>query len=215
MSEARSRTSGSRTYGSTVEGGDTLHQPEGERMSHRRRGDGVQEGKAPLSRLRRAGVRHGELKGLGPKGTKLLGVRAVVAKSYERIHRSNLVGMGVLPCQFPEGVDAGTLGLDGTESFDLTGIESGIRPGAELTLVIRRAGKAEEKVPVRARIDTAVEVDYYLHGGSCRTSCGSCSRKRFRDSASSFPTRSRLPPGPGLFCIPSPPSTVRGGSGLA
>ena len=99
------------------------------------------------------------------KGTRLLGVRAVVAKSYERIHRSNLVGMGVLPCQFAEGVDARSLALEGTESFDLEGIAGGLRPGAGLTLVIHRASGAEEKVPVRARIDTAVEVDYYLHGG--------------------------------------------------
>ncbi len=73
------------------------------------------------------------------KGTTLLGVKAVVAKSFERIHRANLVGMGVLPCQFKEGVDAATLKLDGSETFDLEGTESGITPQQDVTLVIHRA----------------------------------------------------------------------------
>jgi aconitate hydratase len=95
------------------------------------------------------------------KGTKLLGVRAVVAQSFERIHRSNLVGMGVLPLQFEEGTNAATLGLNGTETFDITGIEAGLRPRMTATLVI----DGETKVPVRVRIDTPIEVDYYVHGG--------------------------------------------------
>jgi aconitate hydratase len=95
------------------------------------------------------------------KGTKLLGVRAVVAQSFERIHRSNLVGMGVLPLQFEEGTNAATLGLTGTETFDITGIEAGLRPRMTATLVI----DGETKVPVRVRIDTPIEVDYYVHGG--------------------------------------------------
>src|SRR3712207_7066683 len=72
------------------------------------------------------------------KGTKLLGVKAAIAQSFERIHRSNLVGMGVLPCQFHEGTSAQTLDLDGTETFDLLGLEAGIQPRQELTLVIHR-----------------------------------------------------------------------------
>ena len=99
------------------------------------------------------------------KGTKLLGVRAVIAESYERIHRSNLVGMGVLPLQFGEGTSARTLGLDGVESFDVTGLEGGVRPRSEVTLTIRRADGRVEEVPVRARIDTPIESDYFRHGG--------------------------------------------------
>jgi aconitate hydratase len=99
------------------------------------------------------------------KGTRLLGVRAVVAQSFERIHRSNLVGMGVLPCQFPDGVNARSLGLDGTESFDLSGLEGGVRPRGEVTLTIRRMDGHVEEVPLRARIDTPIESDYYRHGG--------------------------------------------------
>ena len=99
------------------------------------------------------------------KGTKLLGVRAVVAQSFERIHRSNLVGMGVLPCQFKEGTTAQTLGLDGTETFDFIGLGESLKPRQELTLVIHRANGKEERIPIIARIDTGIEVEYYRHGG--------------------------------------------------
>ncbi|NML24133.1 aconitate hydratase AcnA [Zoogloea dura] len=99
------------------------------------------------------------------KGTRLLGVKAVVAKSFERIHRSNLVGMGVLPLQFEAGLDAATLGICGDESFDLTGLEKGIAPRQRLTLTIRRGDGRIAQASVLLRIDTPVEVDYYLHGG--------------------------------------------------
>jgi aconitate hydratase len=99
------------------------------------------------------------------KGTRLLGVKAVIAQSFERIHRSNLVGMGVLPCQFKEGMNAASLGLDGTQTFDLIGLEDGVRPQKELTLVIHRASGKSEEVPVILRIDTPIEIDYYQHGG--------------------------------------------------
>jgi len=89
----------------------------------------------------------------------------VVAQSFERIHRSNLVGMGVLPLQFEEGMSAQTLGLTGTETFDITGIEAGLRPRMTVTLVIHDEDGTETKVPVRVRIDTPIEVDYYVHGG--------------------------------------------------
>jgi len=104
------------------------------------------------------------------KGSRLLGVRAVIAQSFERIHRSNLVGMGLLPLQFPEGVSARSLGLDGSETFDLIGVNDGIKPRERLWLIINRSsghrssGQVEE-VPVTLRIDTAIEVDYYRHGG--------------------------------------------------
>jgi aconitate hydratase len=98
------------------------------------------------------------------KGTRLLGVKAVVAKSFERIHRSNLVMMGVLPCQFKEGVDAGSLKLDGTETFDLLGITNP-QPRQDARLVVHRASGQTEEVPVTVRIDTPIEVEYFKHGG--------------------------------------------------
>jgi aconitate hydratase len=99
------------------------------------------------------------------KGTNLLGVRAVIAESYERIHRSNLVGMGVLPCQFSDGETAETLGIDGSEQFHLIGVEKGVQPRQELTLVIHRADDTTHETKVIARIDTPIEVDYFEHGG--------------------------------------------------
>jgi len=89
----------------------------------------------------------------------------VVAQSFERIHRSNLVGMGVLPCQLKEGTSVQALGLDGTEVFDIAGLGEGVKPRQDLTLVIRRANGRSDEVPVTARLDTPVEVDYYRHGG--------------------------------------------------
>jgi aconitate hydratase len=99
------------------------------------------------------------------KGTALLGVKAVVAQSFERIHRSNLVGMGVLPLQFKEGVNAQTLKLKGTEAFDILGLGSPFKPQQDLTLRIMRADGQAETVPVTCRIDTPIEIDYYQHGG--------------------------------------------------
>jgi aconitate hydratase A / 2-methylisocitrate dehydratase len=99
------------------------------------------------------------------KGTSLLGVKAVVAQSFERIHRSNLVGMGVLPLQFPEGVTAQTLGLDGTETSDVLGVSDDITPRQDVTLRITRKDGSVIEQPVRLRIDTPIEVDYYRHGG--------------------------------------------------
>ncbi|HLH52417.1 MAG TPA: aconitate hydratase [Verrucomicrobiae bacterium] len=99
------------------------------------------------------------------KGTALLGVRAVITQSFERIHRSNLVGMGVLPLQFKEGVSAQTLKLDGTEIFDVIGLGPGLKPQQDLTLRITRANGSREDVPVTCRIDTPIEIDYYQHGG--------------------------------------------------
>ena len=99
------------------------------------------------------------------KGTSLLGVRAVVAKSFERIHRSNLIGMGVLPLQFHEGAGDETLGLDGSETFSITGLSDSIQPGQTLPLEIKRADGSSETVDLILRIDTAIEVDYYRHGG--------------------------------------------------
>src|SRR5688500_7703719 len=99
------------------------------------------------------------------KGTQLLGVKAVVAKSFERIHRSNLVGMGVLPCQFKNSTGASTLGLDGSEQFDLIGIGGELAPQQEVTLVVHRRDGSTTRTPLLLRIDTPIEVDYYRHGG--------------------------------------------------
>jgi aconitate hydratase len=99
------------------------------------------------------------------KGTRLLGVRAVIAASYERIHRSNLVGMGVLPLQFLEGTNAQSLGLDGSEKFSITDLSDNLEAGQQATLRIERANDQRDEVPLKLRIDTPIEVDYYRHGG--------------------------------------------------
>jgi len=98
------------------------------------------------------------------KGTMLLGVKAVVARSFERIHRSNLVGMGVLPLQFAAGESAQSLGIAGDETIDIVGMDD-IRPQQDLTLVIKKSDGSEKRVTVKSRIDTPIEVDYYKHGG--------------------------------------------------
>ena len=99
------------------------------------------------------------------KGTALLGVKAVLAQSFERIHRSNLVGMGILPLQFKDGVNAQSLKLDGTESYDVLGLGATLKPQQDLTLRVTRADGREERIPVTCRIDTPIEIDYYQHGG--------------------------------------------------
>jgi len=99
------------------------------------------------------------------KGTRLLGIKAVVVESFERIHRSNLVGMGVLPLQFKNGETRQSLGLVGTETFDLVGLSDGIKPGMDVTLKIHRADGSTAETTLLCRIDTLDEVDYYLAGG--------------------------------------------------
>jgi aconitate hydratase len=148
-----------------VEGGVTVHEPDGQRLSIYDAAMKYQSENVPLIVMAGQEYGTGSSRDWAAKGTRLLGVRAVIAQSFERIHRSNLVGMGVLPCQFKEGTNAQTLRLDGTETFDLTGFSEGISPRQDLTLVIHRAGGERENVPVTLRLDTPVEVDYYKHGG--------------------------------------------------
>ena len=148
-----------------VEGGVTIHQPDGERLSIYDAAMKYQAEGVPLMVIAGQEYGTGSSRDWAAKGTRLLGVKAVIAQSFERIHRSNLVGMGVLPCQFKDGTNAATLGLDGTETFDLMGLEAGVIPGKELTLVINRASGEQQKVPVVLRIDTPIEIDYYQHGG--------------------------------------------------
>jgi aconitate hydratase len=124
-----------------------------------------QQAKIPLVVIAGAEYGTGSSRDWAAKGTRLLGVRAVIAASFERIHRSNLVGMGVLPCQFKEGTNAQTLKLDGSETFDVLGLSDDLKPRQELTLVIHRADGKEEKVPIIVRIDTPIEIEYYRHGG--------------------------------------------------
>jgi aconitate hydratase len=148
-----------------VEGGVTLHQPTGEQMSIYDAAMKYRDAGVPLVVLAGQEYGTGSSRDWAAKGTALLGVRAVVARSFERIHRSNLVGMGVLPLQFEEGTSAQTLGLDGTETFDVVGFGDDLEPRKTVTLRIHRANKETTDVPVRMRIDTAIEVEYYRHGG--------------------------------------------------
>jgi aconitate hydratase len=147
------------------EGGVTSYQPHGEQMSIY--DAAIRYQASGISLIVFAGQEYGtgSSRDWAAKGTKLLGVRAVIAQSFERIHRSNLVGMGVLPLQFKEGVNAQTLNLDGTETFEITGLDGGLKPQQDVILVIHRANGETEEVPVKLRIDTAIEIDYYQHGG--------------------------------------------------
>jgi aconitate hydratase len=148
-----------------VEGGVTVHQPDGERMSVYDAAMRYQSEGMPLFVFAGHEYGTGSSRDWAAKGTALLGVKAVVAQSFERIHRSNLAGMGVLPCQFKEGMNAATLGLDGTETFELTGLSGTITPRQDVTLVIHRTDGRRESVPVTLRLDTPVEIEYYKHGG--------------------------------------------------
>jgi aconitate hydratase len=148
-----------------VEGGVTIHQPDGERMSIYDAAVRYQSENVPLVIVAGQEYGTGSSRDWAAKGTRLLGVKAVIAQSFERIHRSNLVGMGVLPCQFKDDVSAASLKLYGTETFDVLGIESGIQPRQDVTLVIHRANGETEEIPITLRIDTPIEVDYYKHGG--------------------------------------------------
>jgi len=119
----------------------------------------------PLVVLAGAEYGTGSSRDWAAKGTRLLGVRAVIAESFERIHRSNLVGMGVLPFQFKDGTNPQSLNLDGSETFDITGLGDEIKPRQDASLVIHRKGGSSEEVPLTLRIDTPIEVDYYRNGG--------------------------------------------------
>jgi aconitate hydratase len=137
----------------------------GEQMSIYDAAMKYQKDKVPLVILAGHEYGTGSSRDWAAKGTRLLGVKAVIAASFERIHRSNLVGMGVLPLQFPEGTNAQTLNLDGSEVFSITGLSDSIEPGKPVTLEIERKNGGRDSVPVRLRIDTPIEIDYYRHGG--------------------------------------------------
>jgi len=148
-----------------VEGGYTKHQPDGKQMTIYDAAMLYETERVPLIVIAGEEYGTGSARDWAAKGTRLLGVRAVVAASFERIHRSNLVGMGVLPCQLPPGVTASSLGLTGEEVFDLTGLSDQAKPRQSITLAIKRPGGREERVALTLRLDTPAEIDYVRNGG--------------------------------------------------
>ncbi|HUL06341.1 MAG TPA: aconitate hydratase AcnA [Candidatus Acidoferrum sp.] len=148
-----------------VEGGVTRHMPDGAQMSIydaavKYQGEGV-----PLVIVAGKEYGTGSSRDWAAKGTLLLGVKAVIAESFERIHRSNLVGMGLLPLQFKDGATRKTLGLDGSETFDIRGLAAGIKPRMDVSCRITRKDGSAQTVTLLCRIDTLDEVEYYRHGG--------------------------------------------------
>jgi aconitate hydratase len=147
-----------------TEGGVTIHQPSGEKLAvHEAAARYRKEGVPPL-------VFAGEEYGTGSssdwaaRGPQMLGIKAVVARGFERIHRTNLIGMGILPCQFQGADSVGSLKIDGSESFDLTGISGEIKLMQDVTLTIRRKDGSTHDMTLTLRVDTAIEAEYLRHG---------------------------------------------------
>jgi len=147
------------------EGGFTKLQPEGEVIDIFTACERYRERGTPLIVFAGIDYGMGSSRDWAAKGSALLGVRAVVAKSFERIHRSNLIGMGVMPLEFSEGQDAASLGIDGSETFALRGIGDDLKPGQSVTLEVNRADGSTTTHALKLRIDTQIEVEYYRHGG--------------------------------------------------
>lgn len=147
------------------EGDWTVHQPDGEVMRIFDASVRYRDGGVPLLILAGKEYGSGSSRDWAAKGPLLLGVRAVIAESYERIHRSNLVAMGVLPLQFMPGETRETLHLTGTETFDVTGLDGALQPQQTVTVHVRGDDGSENSFDAFVRIDSAVEVDYYRHGG--------------------------------------------------
>jgi aconitate hydratase len=148
-----------------TEGGLTKHAPSGEMMSIYDAAMRYQVESVPLVIIAGKEYGSGSSRDWAAKGTYLLGVKAVIAESFERIHRSNLIGMGMLPLQFLPGQNRDSLGLTGDERLTIRGIAAGLVPGAKLTVDVTRADGSQTQFDVKTRIDTLVEVDYYRHGG--------------------------------------------------
>jgi aconitate hydratase len=148
-----------------VEGGVTKHFPSGEQLSIYDAAMRYQKEGVPLIIIGGAEYGTGSSRDWAAKGTMLLGVKAVITKSFERIHRSNLIGMGVLPLQFQPGEDAASLGLSGTETYSISGIADALAPGKKLTVTAKADSGATKTFTVTCRIDTPNELDYYKHGG--------------------------------------------------
>ena len=147
------------------EGNWTLHFPSGEVISIYDAAMRYQEAGTPTIILTGKEYGTGSSRDWAAKGPSLLGVKAVIAESYERIHRSNLVGMGVLPLAYVPGADRTSLGLTGTETYSITGIATGLTPGGRVTVVARDESGKETKFQAVVRLNSAVELDYYRHGG--------------------------------------------------
>jgi aconitate hydratase len=148
-----------------VEGGVTNHYPSGQQMPIYDAALRYRDENVPLVIFAGREYGTGSSRDWAAKGTRLLGVRAVVAQSFERIHRSNLVGMGVAPLQFKEGESWQTLGLKGDETVTIHGLAEGLKPRATLQLMITAPDGAGRIIDVQCRIDTLDELDYYRHGG--------------------------------------------------
>ena len=148
-----------------VEGGVTVHQPSGEQMSIYDAAMRYAAEKTPLIVIAGEEYGTGSARDWAAKGTRLLGVRVVIANSFERIHRSNLVGMGVAPCQLPAGVTVATLGLSGNETYDVLGLTHNAKPRQDVTLAIHRADGRTENVTLTLRLDTQAEIEYVKRGG--------------------------------------------------
>ncbi len=146
-------------------GGRTVHFPSGEEMSVYDASMKYQEENTPLVVLAGKEYGSGSSRDWAAKGTYLLGVRAVIAESYERIHRSNLVGMGVLPLEYKEGENADSLGLDGTETITIKGIADGLEPGKDLQVSAEKTDGTKQEFAVRCRLDSSIEVEYYRNSG--------------------------------------------------
>ncbi|WP_347554603.1 aconitate hydratase AcnA [Robbsia sp. KACC 23696] len=151
--------------GNRIEGGLTIHKPSGEQMSIYDAAMRYVDAGTPSIVFGGEEYGTGSSRDWAAKGTQLLGVRAVVARSFERIHRSNLVGMGVLPLQFKDGDSAASLNITGDETYDIEDLGDDFKPQQEVTLVIHRGEGKTDRVKLLLRIDTPIEVDYYKHGG--------------------------------------------------
>ena len=152
-----------------TEGGWTRHFPSGEQLSIYDASLQYREEGVPLLIIAGKEYGTGSSRDWAAKGTMLLGIKAVIAESYERIHRSNLVGMGVFPLQFSSGESAESLGLTGDETYDVEGLNDSLRPGQELTIRARAAGGAEKSFTVVVRVDSGTEVEYCRNGGILNT----------------------------------------------
>jgi aconitate hydratase len=152
-----------------IEGGWTRHLPDGEEMTIYDAAIRYRDEEVPLILIAGTEYGTGSSRDWAAKGPALLGVRAVIAAGYERIHRSNLIGMGVIPLQFEEGKRAEDYGLDGTEVYDLVGIAGGLRPGSTVRVSARPTRGDPITFDARVRIDTAVELEYMRNGGILQT----------------------------------------------
>ncbi|NLJ52056.1 MAG: aconitate hydratase AcnA [Alcaligenaceae bacterium] len=151
--------------GALYEGGDTIHKPSQEQMPIYTAAMLYQSEGIPTVVFAGEEYGTGSSRDWAAKGTQLLGVKAVITRSYERIHRNNLVGMGVLPLQFQGDDSVESLGITGNETFDISGLEDGIKPQQEVTLTIHREDGSSQEVQLLLRIDTPIEIEYYKHGG--------------------------------------------------